>query len=144
MRRIMLLALLSTAVATASSPQSADAQPPVNADEIKKLEVELAQLQAKIQIVEARLRTAREVAVAFTVKSSRSLEDPSFQGILDLLTMRNRKPGQCVVPGPDLVITVNHAKKTILVRGQPEEVEAFRHLVVAFDALYALGKARGR
>jgi hypothetical protein len=58
--------------------------------------------------------------------------------------MQNRKWGQCVVIGPDLAIRVNQKTKTIFVRGQPEEVESFRRLVLTFDALYRLAETRAR
>jgi hypothetical protein len=139
----MLIALLVTAFATGPPRQSAIAQPLAKADEVRKLEDELGRLQDQIHKVQARLRKAREVEVAFKVRSSRSLDDPSFQGIRELLAMKNRNWGQCVVTGPDLVIQVNQKTKTIFLRGQPEENESFQHLVLAFDALYALQDAPG-
>src|SRR5687768_5707788 len=99
---------------------AATAQPPAKADEVKKLEAELAGLEAKVQEVKERLRKAREVTISFEVKSERSLEDPSFRSALDMLAWQYYKPGECVVMGPELLIAVNKGAKTVFVRGQPE------------------------
>src|SRR5205085_1005603 len=74
---LLIGAVLAAVVATALADRPAAGQPPARSDEVKKLEAELARLQARVQEVEARLRKARAVVVSFTVKSARSLEDPT-------------------------------------------------------------------
>jgi hypothetical protein len=144
MRDIMLTVMLGSACTIILAGRPAVAQRADKSDEVNRLEAELARLRGQIHTVEARLRKAREVVVAFTVQSERSLGDPKFEGVLQILTMQNRKWGQCVVSGPDLVIAVNKEAKTIFVKGQPEDIESFKSLVLSMDALYKLGENRNR
>jgi hypothetical protein len=140
MRGILCTVLFGPACALVLAGQPAAGQPADKSEEVKKLEAELARLRAQIQTVEARLRKAREVVVAFTVKSERSLSDPTFAGILHMQALQNLKWGQDVATGPDLVIAVNKEAKTVFVKGQPEDIEAFRRLVVLYDELHLLGE----
>ena len=56
-----------------------------------------------------------------------------------MIGRQNHREG-CLVYLPDLVIAVNREAKTIFVRGQPEDVEAFKSWVLAWDQLASLGR----
>jgi hypothetical protein len=142
MRPIVLLAVLGAASAATLPGPRALAQQSDKSAEVKKLEAELAKLQAKIQDVEARLRKAREVVIAFTVKSERSLQNPDFSWIMRIIAEQNHKGGDLLFL-PDLTVAVNKEARTVFVKGQPEDVEQFKGLVLNWDEFYLMAEAEG-